>query len=265
MNKKRNNRRGRKNQRKSNENDNERFFDRKWRKSLRRKWRKYWRYHRWSDWNNEEEQDSELEEQKDLHPELKHLNHSRHYHYRRRPHISKRMIEKANSEQATKIIIFSAILFSILNLAIGIMNILSLIGIRENHTWAFYTKLRFFGWEGQAMTGIVNIIITLVIIWSLVYFFKNETQKGDSYLIIGIGLSMLFGYIYVLIVVADVISGLLAAWENLTPIAIETYFYTPIVLAIIAFPLFRWLMIRHKMFIPFESRNNTMKNEQQNQ
>ena len=86
--------------------------------------------------------------------------------------------------------------------------------------------------------------------WSVPYYLTNKTQKADSYLVIGAGIGIIFGAIYILIILADVITAIITTISDNVAFKIETFFYVPIILAIFAVPLFRVLSIRHMVVLP---------------
>ena len=53
-----------------------------------------------------------------------------------------------------------------------------------------------------------------------------------------------------MIILADILNAVVAAITEQTSVIITTYFYLPIILAIVAIPLFRILVIRHMVVLP---------------
>ena len=185
------------------------------------------------------------------HPELTRAIQWRKDRYRRfmrftkRDHKMKRLADKLNKPQFTNRILGYTIILGLLYLAFGVIGALTLAGHTNSTAWAIYIATSIFGWKGHAITGFALIIIGIIMLWSVPYYFTNNIQQGDSYLIIGSGIGVLFGIIYIIIILADVLRGIVVGLTNATPIIIETYFYPAILLAIIAIPIFRLIAIRH--------------------
>jgi len=217
--------------------------------------------------NEEAKQDRVLVEEED-HPELTRAIQWRRHRDRRfmrftkRDHKMKRLADKLNQPHFTTRILVYTIILGILYLAFGFISALSLAGYTSNTIWPLFSATSIFGWKGHAITGFALIIIGIIMLWSVPYYFKNKIQQGDSYLIIGSGIGVIFGIIYVLIVLADVLRGIVVGLANATPIIIETYFYYAILLAILAVPIFRLIGIRHVIGPSEEEENEEDKEEE---
>jgi len=210
------------------------------------------RHHRRHSSKHDEEakQERVLVEDED-HPELTQAIQWRRRRSRRSMRFTKRdlkrrtLADKYNQTQFTKIILVYTIILGLLYLIVGVLGALTIAGHTNNVVWLLYSATSIFGWKGHAITGFALIIIGIIMLWSVPYYFRNKLQQGDSYLIIGSGIGLLFGIIYILIILADVLNGIVVGLSNVTPIIIETYFYPAILLAILAIPIFRLIGIRH--------------------
>ncbi|HUU77266.1 MAG TPA: hypothetical protein VMX55_02895 [candidate division Zixibacteria bacterium] len=245
-----------------------------------RQWRKKWRdefkkaaLNEWSIKKNKRHRESKnkseeakpySQEELEAHPELGYeikksrrqsLKDRREQHFRER-HLHQRimMVKEFNKPVYTHVIEGFSIVLGALFIAFGVIGAISIFGITESNSWKIYQSTSFFGWKGNAITGIALIVVGIVILWSIPFFFFNNTQKADSYLIIGTGLGFLFGVIYVFIIMADLISSLVDSLANQITVSITTYFYYPILLALLTIPVFRILVIRHVVFTPTESK-----------
>ncbi|MBN1328378.1 MAG: hypothetical protein JXA54_02785 [Candidatus Heimdallarchaeota archaeon] len=199
---------------------------------------------------NEKEADNV--ENLSVHPEItrsiKKVKQERSHHIFQKVPIS--FVEKMNEPIYTHIILGLAVFFGITNITFGIFSILAIFGLNEENIWPLYEKMVIFGWEQLKITGFILIIIGIIMLWSVPYYFLNKTQQADSYLVIGSGICLLFGVIYLLIIFADIISAIVESVSSNNPIEITTYFYLPIMLALITFPLFRVLVVRHMIVLP---------------
>ena len=177
---------------------------------------------------------------------------------RRKKHISNiKMIQNVNKPYFTYIMFGYAIILGLVHIFFGVMSILTIFGISNQKIWNFYSSTWIFGWEKLAITGFVLIIVGIIILWSIPYYLMNSIQKADSYLTIGSGISILFGIIYILIIIADIISCIIDCVSVQQLVTLETYFYVPIMLGILIFPIFRVQMIRHIVLPPLEEDTNT--------
>ncbi|MHA1124059.1 MAG: hypothetical protein ACTSO7_04580 [Candidatus Heimdallarchaeota archaeon] len=200
--------------------------------------------------DEEQKQERVLVEDED-HPELTRViqwrerRDRRSMRFTKRDHKMRRLADKLNQPQFTNRILGYNIILGLLFLAFGFLEALTLVGHTINNIWSIYSATSIFGWKGHAITGFALIIIGIIMLWSVPYYFRNKIQQGDSYLIIGSGIGLLFGIIYILIILADVLKGIVIGLANATPIIIETYLYPAILLAILAIPIFRLIAIRH--------------------
>jgi hypothetical protein len=205
----------------------------------------------WKKIDEEQEQSQEIDgpTQKDIdtHPELSHSDMVETFQQEKELHIPPKYIIFLNQPKITNVILGAAITLGLLYIAFGVMSLLSLLGIRLG--WSFYLATSLLGWQGQAVTGLALVFIGTVMLWSVPYYLLNRVQNADSYLTIGTGLGVLFGVIYLLIIVADVITGLVTALADNTTISIITFFYFPIILALLTYPVFRALIIRHHVLL----------------
>ncbi len=165
-------------------------------------------------------------------------------------YMPKEMVERFNKKSYTYLIMVLAIILGVVNIIFGILGILAIFGFRENYTWKIYEKLEIFGWNQLKITGFILIIIGIVMLWSVPFYFYDKTQQADSYLVIATGIGTLFGFIYVLIIIADILNAVVLAITEQSSVSIITYFYLPIILAITTIPLFRILIIRHMVVLP---------------
>ncbi|MEA2071252.1 MAG: hypothetical protein U9O98_08175 [Asgard group archaeon] len=167
-----------------------------------------------------------------------------------RPHrrISPTIVKWLNQQRITNIILTVAVILGILYIGIGITSIIGFFGAQEN-PWVFYEATSFLGWNKITVTGFALLIAGIVIIWSVPYYFFNKSQVADSYLLVGTTIGILFGLIYIIIILADILNGLVIALANQSAIEIVTYFYLPIPLAITTIPIFRVLTIRHHIIL----------------
>ncbi len=199
---------------------------------------------------------SELE----VHPELTHEivkkepRLSKFMRDHRRPQIPVRYIWLLNLPIVTNVILAFSIILGLLFLYFGVMGALTIVGMTEQNVWGIYSTMWVFGWEGSAITGFALIIIGVIMLWSVPFYFLKSVQKADSYLIIGSGLGVLFAIIYIFIILADLLSWLLDILATSVVNPPETYFYYPIMLGLIAAPIFRALSIRHIVLPPSEKQ-----------
>jgi len=199
---------------------------------------------------------SELE----VHPELTHeikkkeSRLSKYMRDHRRSKIPVRHIWLLNLPIITNVILVFSIILGLLFLYFGIMGALTLIGLTNQNVWVFYDVMWIFGWEGSAITGFVLIVIGVIMLWSVPYYFLNSVQKADSYLIIGAGLGVLFAIIYIFVILADLLTWLLDFLATNIVNPPETYFYYPVLLGLLAAPLFRALSVRHIVLPPSEKQ-----------
>jgi len=175
--------------------------------------------------------------------------------------ITQEVVDKFNRRIVTNGIIGMSIFLAVIYFISGILGILSIFGIREGTSWTVYTKTAFFGWQQLKVTSFVLLVISIVMLWAIIYYFKKRNQEADSFLIIGSGLGSLFGVIYLLVILADILAALVTSATNAQSIHIETFFYLPILLALFTIPLFRILTIRHTVILPINSLNNWMEEE----
>ena len=217
--------------------------------------------------NDELKQDRILVENED-HPELtraiqwRHRRDRRLMRFTKHDHRRRKIADRLNKPHFTNLILGFTIIIGILYILFGITGVLSLAGHTENTLWPFYSATSIFGWKGHAITGFALIIIGIIMLWSVPYYFTDKIQLGDSYLIIGSGIGALFGFIYILIILADVLKGIVIGLSNVTPIIIETYFYPSILLAILAIPIFRIITLRH-IVAPSEEEDEEYKEDQE--
>ena len=160
-------------------------------------------------------------------------------------HRRRRLADKLNKQHFTYWILGFTIILGMVYLFFGFASVLTLAGYTNKILWGFYSSTSFFGWKGHAITGVALIITGIIILWSVPFYFRNKIQQGDSYLIIGSGIGVLFGFIYILIILADILKGIVIGLSDATPIIIETYFYPSFLLAMFAIPLFRTIALRH--------------------
>ncbi|NPE08237.1 MAG: hypothetical protein GNW80_08145 [Asgard group archaeon] len=165
-------------------------------------------------------------------------------------YIPKQFIERLNKPLFTNLILGFSIFLSLVYFIFGVLGAISNFGITESESWNIYEKTAFLGWEQMRITGFVLIIIGLIMFWSVPYYLTTKTQKADSYLVIGAGIGIIFGGIYILIILADVITAVITTISDNVAFRVETFFYVPIILAIFAIPLFRVLAIRHMVVLP---------------
>lgn len=246
--------------------------NREWRRNWRKEFREASGRKSWSS-NEDSEESQYTPEELEAHPELyrkitktkrKKLWEKRRTHFEKQHHYRTiKMVKEFNKPIYTHLIEGLSIVLGILFVAFGVIGGISIFGITENNTWPIYSATRFFGWEGNAITGFVLIIIGFVILWSIPFYLFNNTQKGDSYLIIGTGLGILFGAIYVFIILADILTAAVDALSNQSQFLIETFFYYPILLSLLSIPVFRILAIRHIVFAPTEVDEKEIIGEQE--
>ena len=164
--------------------------------------------------------------------------------------IPKEMIERFNKQSYTHLIMALAIILGIANITFGILGILAIFGYREDIVWKIFQGSEILGWNQLKITGFILVIIGVVMFWSVPFYLINKNQQADSYLVIASGIALLFGFIYLLIIIADILNAVVLAITDQTSVSIETAFYLPIILAIVAFPLFRLLVVRHMVVLP---------------
>ncbi len=199
---------------------------------------------------------SELE----AHPELTHeikkkeSRLSKYMRERRRSQIPVRHIWLLNLPIVTNIILVFSIILGLLFLYFGVMGALTIVGFTEQNVWVIYDVMWIFGWEGNAITGFVLIIIGVIMLWSVPHYFQNNVQKADSYLVISSGLGVLFAIIYIFVILADLLSWLVDFLTTNVVNPPDTYFYYPVLLGLIAAPLFRALSVRHIVLPPSEKQ-----------
>jgi hypothetical protein len=106
--------------------------------------------------------------------------------------------------------------------------------------WPLFANTGLLGWGEELVTGIALFIIGLIILWAPIQYFRKKIPEGNSFLLVSSGVGTIFGAIYVLIVVADVIAVLVdAAAEAAVPdFAGFSSLYYPILLGLVALPLF---------------------------
>ncbi|NHJ48565.1 MAG: DUF308 domain-containing protein [Asgard group archaeon] len=194
------------------------------------------------------------QEDLELHPELSRETSKEARPARLRMHrfVPKEMVERFNRTSYTNLILSLAIIMGIIYLVFGILGIIAIFG---DDVWNFYIATKILGWKQLKITGFILVIIGIVMIWSVPLYILNKTQQGDSYLVIASGLGILFGGIYLLIIIADILSAAVIAITESTSIHIETFFYIPIMLAVVVVPLFRILVIRHMVVLPDVGKN----------
>lgn len=164
--------------------------------------------------------------------------------------IPKQFIERMNKPLFTNLILGFSVILSLAYFTFGTLGAISNFGNTENVTWQIYETTAILGWEQMRITGFILIIIGVIMFWSVPYYITAKTQKADSYLVIGAGIGMIFGVIYILIILADVLTAVITTITDSTPFQVETFIYMPIILAVFALPLFRILAIRHMVVLP---------------
>ena len=221
--------------------------------------------------NDEEQKQERIPVEDEDHPELtraiqwRRRRDRRFMRFTKQDHKMKRLADKLNQPQFTNRILGYTIILGILYLAFGFLGALTLAGHTTNTIWPLYSATSIFGWKGHAITGFALIIIGIIMLWSVPNYFRNKLQQGDSYLIIGSGIGLLFGIIYILIILADVLKGIVVGLSSATPIIIETYFYPAILLAILAIPIFRLISIRHVIGPSEEDEEGVDEEEEEDQ
>jgi hypothetical protein len=170
--------------------------------------------------------------------------------WRRKHYIPKQFIERLDKQIATNLILGLSIILSLGYFTFGIFGVLANFGVSESSTWKLFETTAILGWNQMRITGFVLIIIGLIMSWSVPYYLSKKTQKADSYLVIGTGIGIIFGIIYLLIVLADVIVALVTRISDGPPYQVVTFIYIPIILGVLSVPLFRILTIRHMVILP---------------
>jgi hypothetical protein len=200
--------------------------------------------------NDQKETKEEIpQEEIELHPELSResIKETRPTRFPRHRYIPKEMVDRLNQQGYTNLVLGLAIVLGIIYIVFGILGILAIFG---EVSWSFYQTTKILGWNQLKITGFVLVVIGIVMLWSVPLYFLNKTQQGDSYLVIASGLGILFGGIYILVIIADILNALITAITESSAVKIVTFFYIPIMLAIVAIPLFRILVIRHMVVLP---------------
>ncbi|MBD3192103.1 MAG: hypothetical protein GF308_15765 [Candidatus Heimdallarchaeota archaeon] len=201
--------------------------------------------------NKEELVEQEREETIDgslSHPELAKQPPTRKKWFDRHfPILDEQTVNRLNQDDVNNVLMGISIFLGVIYLSFGVLGILTVVGITEKRIWRIYQWTAFLGWEGQTMTGIALIIITIVILWAGVHYYKGQIQNADSYLIIGTALGLTYSFVYALIILADLlIAGInLLVGESST--SVITAFYFPILLAIFCLPVFLVLLARHRV------------------
>ncbi len=170
--------------------------------------------------------------------------------WRRRHYIQKQFLERLDKQRATNLILGFSIILSLGYFTFGLFGVLANFGVSDSSPWKLFEVTALLGWDQMRVTGFVLIIIGLIMIWSVPYYLSKKTQRADSYLVIGTGIGIIFGIIYVLIVLADVLTAVTTRISDGPPFHIVTFLYIPIILGILAVPLFRILSIRHMVILP---------------
>ncbi|MBK5112163.1 MAG: hypothetical protein KGD59_07680 [Candidatus Heimdallarchaeota archaeon] len=188
----------------------------------------------------------------EIHPELSRIIEEpiKPRRHRKRHFVTKKRIEQFNNPLITKIILGFSIVLSFVYITFGILGILAIAGLKESGSWQIYEATSILGWNQMKITGFILVIIGIVMFWAVPYYLSDRTQKGDSYLVIGAGVGVLFGGIYLLVILADVLIAAVTAVTESVVFQVETFFYIPIILSILAIPLFRILTIRHIIVLP---------------
>lgn len=184
------------------------------------------------------------------HPELaKQPTKRKKWFDRHFPILDEKTINRLNQDDVNNALLGISIFLGVVYLSFGILGVLTLVGITENRTWRIYQWTAFLGWEGQTMTGIALIIVAIVILWAIPHYYKGQIQNADSYLIIGTALGLVYSFVYVLIILADLLTvGInLLAGESST--SVMTAFYFPILLATFCLPVFLVLLARHRVIL----------------
>jgi len=186
------------------------------------------------------------------HPELSRIieEPAKPRRHRRQRYIQRQFIERLNKPLFTNLILGFSLVLSLVYFTFGVLGAITNFGIAESGSWQIFEATAILGWEQMRITGFILIIIGLIMFWSVPYYFTAKTQKADSYLVIGAGIGIMFGAIYILIIIADVITALVTTISDNVAFKVETFFYVPIILAIFAVPLFRVLAIRHMVVLP---------------
>ncbi len=165
-------------------------------------------------------------------------------------YIPEQFIERLNKTLYTNLILGFSLVLSLGYFTFGVLGAITNFGITESGSWRIFEATAILGWGQMRITGFILLIIGLIMLWSVPYYLTNKTQKADSYLVIGAGIGIIFGAIYILIILADVITAIITTISDNVAFKIETFFYVPIILAIFAVPLFRVLSIRHMVVLP---------------
>lgn len=165
-------------------------------------------------------------------------------------YMPKVIVDRLNKQSYTHLIMVLAIILGIANITFGILGILAIFGYKEETAWRIYQTLEILGWNQLKITGFILVIIGIVMLWSVPFYLTDKIQQADSYLVIAAGIGTLFGFIYILIIIADILNAVVLAITDQTSVSIETYFYLPIILAIVVIPLFRILVVRHMVVLP---------------
>ncbi len=209
--------------------------------------------------NSKIEEENSTEEKKkiisteeiELHPELtRTVDIEKKPKRKRRYYVPKEIIDHFNKPYYTNIILGAAILLGLANICFGLLGVLAIFGLSDENSWIIFQNTAILGWEQLKVTGFVLIIIGIVMFWSVPLYLMDKSQRADSYLVIASGIGILFGFIYVLIVIGDILTAVVSMATMNEPFAIQTYFYLPIMLGVIALPIFRVLAIRHMVELP---------------
>ncbi len=185
------------------------------------------------------------------HPELSRAIEEPEKQKRRAYHfIPRQFIERLNKPLYTNLILGFSMILSLSYFMFGTLGALANLSNISAKLYSLFETTAILGWEQMKVTGFVLIIIGLIMCWSIPYYIRNKNQQADSYLVIGAGIGLIFGFIYILIILADVLAATISTITEGTQFHIETAFYIPIILAIFALPLFRILTIRHMVVLP---------------
>ncbi len=139
-----------------------------------------------------------------------------------------------------------SIVLSLIFMTFGVLQFMTT--FEATAEWPLFANTSLLGWTGEFMTGIALVIIGLIILWSAILYFRGKNPEGNSFLLIGSGVGVVFGLLYVLVVVADIIAVLVdAAAEAVAPDFTEfSSLYFPILLGIISLPIFLLLFIKFR-------------------
>ena len=151
-----------------------------------------------------------------------------------------------SNKDLTWLKITGSIAFSLIFMTFGVLEFMT--AFQATEEWVLFTNTSILGWTGEFMTGITLFIIGLLILWATPLYLMKKSQNANSFFLIGSGLGVIFGLVFIFIFIADIITVLVDAAANATTLDFTDFssLYHPITYGIALVPIFILLFLEFR-------------------